>query len=79
MKFQITMKAARVNSGYTQQEAAKLFGVHYQTLAAWEKDNSFMPANAIEKIPSVYHIPKDLIFFGRENEFIRLNRGRDAA
>lgn len=36
-KIQITLEAARRNIGYTQQEAAKLFGVHYQTLAGWEK------------------------------------------
>ena len=73
-KIQITLEAARRNIGYTQQEAAKLFGVHYQTLAGWEKDNSYMPASAIEKIPNIYHIPKEVFFFGSKNEFIRSKR-----
>ena len=71
-KVQILLEAARTNTGYTQREAAELFGVHYQTLASWERDNSNMPANAIEKIPLVYRIPKEIIFFGDRNEFIRL-------
>lgn len=43
----ITLEAARVNAGYSQQEAGKLFGVHYQTVAKWEQDNSKMPYNMI--------------------------------
>lgn len=70
-KFQITLEGARKNIGYTQEEAAKLFGVPYQTLVNWERDNSNMPANAIAKIPYIYHIPKNSIFFGDKNEFIR--------
>lgn len=72
----ITLEAARVNAGYSQQEAGKLFGVHYQTVAKWEQDNSKMPYNMIEKIPLIYHISKDNIFFGSKNEFIRLLRGK---
>ena len=75
-KIQITLEAARKNMGYTQEEAANLFEVHYQTLAKWEKDNSHMSASSIEKIPRIYHIPKENIFFGPKNEFIRLKRER---
>lgn len=71
---EITLRAARVNAGYQQHEAAKLFGVHYQTLAKWEADSSNMPASAIRKIESIYKVPSDKIFFGLENEFIRTLR-----
>ena len=67
----ITLRAARVNCGYSQQEAAKLLGVHYQTLSKWENDSSDMPMSAISKASDVYHIPANNIFFGNENEFIR--------
>lgn len=70
-KFQITLEAARVNMGYTKREAAELFGVHYQTISSWEKDNSNMLYRHIEKIPQIYHVPNDFIFFGNRNEFIR--------
>lgn len=74
MGFQITLEAARVNAGYSQKEAAELFGVHYQTLAKWEVNNSRMPHDKIEMIPRIYNIPKSLIFFGDKNEFIRRRR-----
>lgn len=69
--MQITMEAARINAGYSQEEAGKCFGVHYQTLAKWENDSSRMPYDMIQKIPTVYHIPQKYIFFGSKNEFIR--------
>lgn len=76
-KTQITLEAARINMGYKQKEAAAIFGVHYQTLASWERDSSNMPHTEIEKIPQIYHIPKEFIFFGNKNEFIRSKRGED--
>ncbi len=74
MEIYITLEAARKNVGYSQAEAGKLFGVHYQTIAAWEKDNSKMPYSMVEKIPTIYKIPKEHIFFGPRNEFIRTKR-----
>lgn len=74
MGFQITLEAARVNAGYSQKEAAELFGVHYQTLAKWELNNSRMPHDKIEMISGIYNLPKSLIFFGDKNEFIRRKR-----
>lgn len=71
---EITLEAARTNIGYSQNEAAKLFGVHYQTLAKWENDSTKMPYYMIEKIESIYGISSNNIFFGPRNEFIRLLR-----
>jgi transcriptional regulator, xre family len=71
MKSLITLEAARINIGYSQKEASTMFGVHYQTLAKWELDNSRMPFEMIEKIPDIYKIQKEDIFFGDKNEFIR--------
>lgn len=62
--MQITMRAARTNCSLTQKQAAEQFGVHYQTLAKWERDNSRMPYNMIAKIESVYGVSPDNIFFG---------------
>ncbi len=72
--MQITMEAARRQAGYTQKEAGKLFGVHYQTIGSWEKDNTKMPYNQIAKIPKIYGVASNDIFFGNRNEFIRLSR-----
>lgn len=75
MEVFMTLEAARKNVGYSQNEAAKLFGVHYQTIAAWERDNSKMPYSMVEKIPAIYKVPTECIFFGDRNEFIRNIRG----
>jgi len=72
MPFLITLEAARVNAGYTVREAAKLLGVHYQTLYSHEKDSSNVSFSFIEKVEAVYKIPKIHIFFGNKSEFIRI-------
>lgn len=69
-----TLEAARTNIGYTQKEAAALFGMHYQTLAKLEEDSTNAPYSFIQAIPSVYKVPSDYIFLGCKNEFIRLLR-----
>jgi DNA-binding XRE family transcriptional regulator len=74
MDAKITLEAARINAGYTQKEAAPLFGIHYQTLAKLEDDSSDAPYSFIQAIPRVYKISPDNIFFGQKNEFIRLLR-----
>ena len=70
--FQITLEAARVNAGLTQTKAAEHFGVHCQTLAKLEDDNSKMSYDMIQKIADVYKIAPKFIFFGTKNEYIRL-------
>ena len=75
----ITLEAARRNIGYSQKEAANLFGIHYQTLAKLEDDSSNAPFAFIQKIPQIYKIPANNIFFGSKNEFIRLLRLQEEA
>lgn len=70
----ITLESARINAGYSQKEAGDLFGVHYQTIAKWEEDNTKMPFDMVNKIPEVYGIEHNHIFFGVKNEFIRFIR-----
>lgn len=74
--MKMTLEAARINAGYTQIEAAKLFGIHYQTLAKLEEDSSKTPYDFIRKIPQIYGVPVDDIYFGLKNEFIRFVRGK---
>jgi len=67
----ITLEAARHNAGYSQAEAAEKLGIHYQTLAAWEKDSSNVGFTEMNNLSKLYHIPINNIFFGKKNEFIR--------
>lgn len=74
----ITLEAARRNIGYSQKEAADLFGIHYQTLAKLEEDSSNAPFAFIQKIPKIYKIPTNNIFFGskkRVYSFIKKPEG----
>lgn len=72
--LKITLRAARVNAGLTQTEAAKIFGINRDTLHKYEKDSSNVPRKFIVKVESVYNIPLDNIFFGKESEFFRNRR-----
>lgn len=77
MRKQITLEAARALMGYSLVEAAKKFGVHYQTLSSWEKNPNKMKAEHIEKIPEIYGVEKNAIFFGTHNEFTRYLRNEN--
>lgn len=39
--MEITMKAARINAGYTQKEAARLLKVSRDTVSNWERGKSY--------------------------------------
>ena len=59
----ITCKAARINAGYTQEEAAKELGVATSTLRNWENGKSYPKQPAIEKMCTLYNRSYDSINF----------------
>ena len=59
----ITLKAARINAGLGQKEAASKLGVSNKTLSAWENGISFPGADMIPKICDLYGRPYDGINF----------------
>lgn len=61
--FQITLKAARVNAGYSQKEAALKLGVSNSTLVSWEKGISMPKANHIDAICDLYKVTYDMLIF----------------
>jgi transcriptional regulator with XRE-family HTH domain len=69
--IKITLKAARVNLGWTLKDAAIHFGIHYETLARYENDSTNVPLTFYNQIESVYGIPTENIFFGRKEDFDR--------
>lgn len=52
----MTLKAARVNAGYSQKEAARLLKISNCTLSAWEKGRSFPNAEKIKAICDIYGV-----------------------
>ena len=63
----ITLKAARVNKGLTQKEAAMALGVAVSTLIQYEAGKTFPDVPVIKKIEDLYDVSyNDINFFSTE-------------
>ena len=60
--MQISMKAARVNAGLRQKEAAEQLGVSNKTLINWEKGLSYPRIDQFQKLAALYGVTVDDIF-----------------
>ena len=60
-------KAARVNAGLTQKQAAKRLGVCAKTLLSYENGKTIPDWDVVERIESLYGIPAYNIIFTRDN------------
>lgn len=69
--IKITLRAARINIGMTQDDAAAQFGIHQATLAKYEQDSTNVPRPFYIKIEDVYGIPVENIFFGKLKDFTK--------
>lgn len=61
----ITLKAARVNVGLTQKEAAKKLGIALDTLGNYERGKSYPDVLIISKMEKLYGISYNDINFLR--------------
>ena len=59
--MKITLRAARLNAGMTQTEAAKVAGVTVGTMSRWERGETKIPANVLAKLCDAYNWPIDSI------------------
>ena len=59
----ISIRAARVNAGFLQKDAATRLGVSNKTLGNWEKGITFPPADKIPAICELYGVPYDMLNF----------------
>lgn len=59
----ITLKAARVNANYTQNEAAKMLGISKGTLANYEMYRTVPGVDMAQKIAKLYGLEVDGIIF----------------
>lgn len=60
---QITLKAARVNVGLTQEAVAEKLDISISTVKNWEKGKTFPKQPQIEKLCELYKVSYDNIFF----------------
>lgn len=63
----ISIKAARVNAGLTQEELAKKMGVHRLTIASWEANPASMKIKEAESMCSILGVSFNQIFFDRSS------------
>lgn len=59
----ISLKAARVNTGLSQKEAANKLGISNKTLCSWENGKTFPDQPMIEKVCTLYGVTYDMIDF----------------
>ena len=61
-EFKISLAAARVNAGLTQNDVAKILKVGKQTVFSWEKGKSEPKMSQSRQLSELYKMPLDYIF-----------------
>ena len=61
--IKISLKAARVNAGFSQKTAADMLDVSNKTLCNWENGATFPSADKIDAICKLYGVSYDIINF----------------
>ena len=61
--LRISLAAARVNAGLTQDDVARELKIAKNTLVAWEKGLSEPQISQARMLSKLYNLPLDYIFF----------------
>lgn len=69
-QLQISLAAARVNAGMTQNAVAKAMRVGKQTIVNWEKGKSEPKMSQCRELSLLYGIPLDNIFLPNKSNII---------
>ncbi len=62
--LQISLAAARVNAGMTQNDVAEALHVSKNTVVKWEKGESEPSIQTARKLSELFNFPIEHIFFG---------------
>lgn len=76
---EVSLRAARVNAGFTLKEASNCVSVHHETLSKYEKDSSDIPISLLNKLSILYQMPTDNIFLGNRYDLIRIIKNKQPA
>ncbi|CAM3335476.1 helix-turn-helix domain-containing protein [Streptococcus pneumoniae] len=71
---QWTLKACRVNAGYTLRQVAKKVNKNFQTVSKYEKDSAYIPFELLKELSAIYQVKLDNIFLGDSTKKIELNK-----
>ncbi|HHK6760607.1 TPA: helix-turn-helix domain-containing protein [Streptococcus pneumoniae] len=69
-----TLKACRVNAGYTLRQVAKKVNKNFQTVSKYEKDSTYIPFELLKELSAIYQVKLDNIFLGDSTKKIELNK-----
>ncbi len=72
--MKLSLKAARVNKGLTQKEAAEKIGVTEDTIGNWERGKSYPDALHLKVIEKVYEVSYDDIIFLPRNHALSVRK-----
>ena len=61
--IQISLAAARVNAGLTQDDVAREFHISKQTVVNWEKGKTEPKTSQAKQLSELYKIPYDMLIF----------------
>ena len=61
--LELTLKAARINKGLTQEEAGKKIGVSADVISNWERQISFPDVVQLKAIERVYGVDYQHLIF----------------
>ncbi|WP_256717649.1 helix-turn-helix transcriptional regulator [Paenibacillus sp. FSL R5-0636] len=65
--FKITLRAARINCGLTREEVAIRVNKSVDTIRKYESDSSDIPRDLLVALLTMYDVPDEHIFFGKES------------
>ena len=72
--FKISMKAARINKGYSQDKAAFLLGISKATLVNYEKGYTAPKLKVAKMMATLYGIPFDMLDFSVRKSSVKSNK-----
>ncbi|MDI5952789.1 helix-turn-helix transcriptional regulator [Streptococcus equi subsp. zooepidemicus] len=72
-----TLKACRVNAGYTLREVAQKVGKNFQTISKYEKDSTLIPFELLKELSILYQVKMDDIFLGDSTKKIELSKNEN--
>jgi transcriptional regulator with XRE-family HTH domain len=75
--LQITLRAARVNCGFTLREVAQQTKRSVDTIIKYEKNSTDIPHDLMSTLLELYSVSIDYIFFGSESDFIGIKRCKE--
>ncbi len=77
--MKVTLKAARVNAGYTQKSASQRLGVNRLTLRNWEQGRTYPTISKFDEMCRLYNTSWDDIFLPVNSNKMEAEVDKDGA